>query len=306
MRVLRCPLHRGRALDCDVLIFDYWVTLRDFRPPGSQRRKPIVLKVNDIIAPRITARKKATLSIRAFLKRLYFKQEEKAYKKADVLSVFSLDEREVLSGLGYAALHVPVAVDTQVFKPDPNVEELENSVLFVASPNKANLEALRWMADIVAPFILEKLPDFKFHLLCKNASSEMLKFIDSSPFIVHHDWVEDLAKFYAEFPVVVLPFLSSTGVKIKLIEALACGKAIVSTSAGLTGTSAIPGTTAMAADDPKLFASHILDLFNSADRREELGNSARRFAERHHDLTSCFEPLDEWLESVSVDEGAGA
>ena len=115
--------------------------------------------------------------------------------------------------------------------------------------------------------------------------------------------VDDLALFYNRFAVALTPFFNATGVKVKLVEALASGCAVVSTTGGVTGTAVRSGIDALIADDSCTFAKHIETLLLDEKLLETFGVAARSFAEKHHNLSRCFDNLDDWLDGTNTSGG---
>ena len=90
-------------------------------------------------------------------------------------------------------------------------------------------------------------------------------------------FVEDLAPVVSRIPIMVNPMVSGSGLKNKLLEAFALGRAVVSTSMGSESVDAEPGQHFRLADDPKKFADEILELIKKPEESRKLGDRARQF-----------------------------
>jgi glycosyltransferase involved in cell wall biosynthesis len=95
-----------------------------------------------------------------------------------------------------------------------------------------------------------------------------------------HAFVEDLRPLYATAAVVVVPLEVSAGTNIKVMEAMACGKAVVSTPVGCAGLGLEDGRDALIRSTPEDFAAAICELLADPVRRKRIGGEARRTVER--------------------------
>src|SRR5260370_34978741 len=90
----------------------------------------------------------------------------------------------------------------------------------------------------------------------------------------------------AKGAVCVVPLRIGSGTRLKILEAAAMGKAIVSTRLGAEGLEFVPGEEIVLADEPEEFAAAVADLLADQSRRVALGRAARRRVERHYDLST--------------------
>jgi glycosyltransferase involved in cell wall biosynthesis len=108
--------------------------------------------------------------------------------------------------------------------------------------------------------------------------------------------VEDVRPFVREAAVYVVPLRAGGGTRLKIFEALALEKAVVSTTVGAEGLALTPGREAVIADDPSDFAGEVVALLRDADRRRALGAAGRRLVESRYSWATVagqFESLCE-------------
>lgn len=139
--------------------------------------------------------------------------------------------------------------------------------------HRPNVEALEWFLALVWPKVREQVPDAAFVVAGRNAPDSLLTLNDSSVSVA--GFVPDIGEFYASNTVTVAPMVSGGGVKIKSVEAMLAGTALVSTSMGLEGISAQDGQDALIADTPAEFASAIVSLLTHLALRERIAASAK-------------------------------
>jgi glycosyltransferase involved in cell wall biosynthesis len=109
--------------------------------------------------------------------------------------------------------------------------------------------------------------------------------------VLMHGPQTDLAAFYARADVCINPVRHGSGLKIKTIEALAHGKALVSTSHGSRGLEAHAGAAYLVANDPGDFAQAVLNLVQQPALAEGLRQAALAVVEQEFNETTCLSPL---------------
>jgi glycosyltransferase involved in cell wall biosynthesis len=156
-----------------------------------------------------------------------------------------------------------------------------------------NLEGLKWFLAEVWPKVLETHKNVKFYIAGRNASDSLVKYLENQPNVVYHGEVADANEYINSKAIMIVPLLSGSGMRIKVIEGLALAKAIVSTSVGMEGISADNGTEVLIADEPDNFANRIMDLLSDKEKFVEISNNARAFVEREFDNQSIVKGLIE-------------
>jgi polysaccharide biosynthesis protein PslH len=152
----------------------------------------------------------------------------------------------------------------------------QEAVCFVGSMDwPPNVTAAQFLVREIMPLVWETKPNTKCFLIGKNPGDE-IKALSSNRVIVTGS-VPSLSDYYRHVPVVVVPMRSGSGIKVKLIEALAAGSAVVTTSAGAAGLTVESGRQLMVVDDPAEFAKAVTYLLTNRSERAKLGTEAQRF-----------------------------
>ena len=160
-----------------------------------------------------------------------------------------------------------------------------------------NEDAVTFFADEVLPRIHEKLPNVQFSAVGGNPSPRVQKLAEN-PQILVTGRVPEIKPYFARATVFVVPLRIGSGTRLKILEALAMGKAVVSTTVGAEGLDLGIGEEILIADAPKAFAEAVLRLLTDASLRRKLGEKGRARVERDYDWRSIGEKLLRLYESL--------
>ena len=153
-----------------------------------------------------------------------------------------------------------------------------NTIRFVGYVRHApNSEAVRHFVTRVFPRIRELVPPALFEVAGKDAPPDLTD--QPAPGVTFVGFVADLASFFAEATVVAIPLLSGGGIKLKTLEALATGAAVVSTSIGVEGLGGEDGEHFLVRDTPESMAEAIAALLSQPERAQRLGEQGRTLVE---------------------------
>jgi glycosyltransferase involved in cell wall biosynthesis len=167
----------------------------------------------------------------------------------------------------------------------------DDTLLFVGSNTAPNIVGLEWFFREIWPLVRAKRP----HATLKVAGSVSRALGAAPAGVTMLGVVPDLAPLYAEAGIVISPLYTGSGLKIKLIEAMAAGKAVVGTSVTAQGVEHLVSDAMAWADQPADFAAAIVDLAGNRAQRAELGKTALTCAERHFSVQAAFKPLMAYL-----------
>jgi len=219
--------------------------------------------------------------------RRWLRYETAAWRRVDCVVVMSEKDRRAVHGARQLAC-LPNGVDLERFRPT-DAEPEPKRLLFIGSfAHLPNLLAMEFFLREVWPRLEDLAPTL--HIIAgANHRAYLERYRGHAqlalerPGIEVEDFVADPRPAYARAAVVIAPLVASAGTNIKIMEAMAMGKAIVSTRAGIHGLELESGRDLLVADTPEQFAEAIRSLLNDALRREALGRQARATAERDYD-----------------------
>jgi len=205
--------------------------------------------------------------------------EAKACEQADVsLTITDVDaERLRQLNARIKTAVVPAGVDTDYYRPIPDLEE-SNAIVFVGSMDwRPNVDAVMWFCDDILPRIERQVPGVKFYIVGKNPLRAVQRLADRGNVVVT-GFVEDVREYFARGTVFVVPLRIGSGMRLKILQAMAMGRPVVSTSMGAEGIRATNGQAILLADEADTFAEHIVRLMTSSKFRVHIGDNARKVA----------------------------
>lgn len=179
---------------------------------------------------------------------------------------------------------IPIGVDSRFFEPGPPAAGSGKKLLFVGNyRHPPNRESVYTMAERVLPQVLRQVPEAEFRVVGGNAEMLDREKLCRHPRVRLQGYVEDLRSVYRECAVFAAPILSGNGMRVKLLEALSMGMAVVTTPLGAQGFPVRHGEELMIAGSPEAFAAAAVELLQDGRRRAELGSRARELILERYD-----------------------
>ncbi len=157
---------------------------------------------------------------------------------------------------------------------------------------RPNVDAVCWFADAILPRIQAHVPDVHLYIVGQRPSPAV-QALGSRPGITVTGFVPDVRPYIAAADVYVVPMRMGGGTRLKVLEAMTLGKAIVSTSLGCEGYGLTPGRELVVADDAARFADETVALVRDPARRAQLGTLAREFAVSRYDWSRIVPLLEQ-------------
>jgi polysaccharide biosynthesis protein PslH len=178
----------------------------------------------------------------------------------------------------------------------PTRDEQDMIVFSGTLEYEPNRTAVRYFTGEIWPALRRKWPNLKWRLVGRDPEA-VRKYVQGAPGIECTGPVDDAISHLAAAKVAVVPILSGSGTRLKIIEAWAAGTAVVSTSLGAEGLPARHGENILLADDPSSFSGAVSRLLESPAERRRIGRAGRDRYEREFTWESAWGMLDRELES---------
>jgi glycosyltransferase involved in cell wall biosynthesis len=199
-----------------------------------------------------------------------------------VITVSETD-KAILDSLapGSRTYAIPTGVDTRYFCPR-NEPVKENSLVFTGSMDwLPNEDAILYFVERILPSIRTRIPNVTLTVVGRNPSSRLLRILQKHPTVQCIGAVDDVRPFIARHALYVIPLRIGGGTRIKAYEAMAMGKAVVSTRVGVEGLPLRDQEHVVLADTPKVFGDAVVALLRNPKRRRQIEKAARDFVEHH-------------------------
>ena len=188
-----------------------------------------------------------------------------------VSTVTELDRQTIIRWVRSDVSLVENGVDLAWFTPSA---QSTRDLLFIGSLDwQPNVDAIEFFLKAIFPTILSERPQIRFVVVGKGPSPRLHRLLRSVSGVKFVGEVSDPRPHFASAAVVVVPLRIGGGSRIKILESLAMGKAVVSTSVGAEGLSIQPGIHCIVADEPHLFSRQVLHLLASEEQRLRLGQA---------------------------------
>lgn len=226
--------------------------------------------------------------------------EQSAWKRVDGCLVTSERELEIVRRHApeIAAAVVPNGVDLEYFQATDRPIEPFSAVFNGVLDYRPNVDAALYLVDQIWPLVLEGCPQAQLSLVGRTPASEKRRL--RRPGVTVTGEVADLRPYLDRAAVVAVPIRIGGGTRLKVVESLALGKAIVSSSLGCEGIAVTPGRDLLIADDPRSFAERILELFANEALRRELGRNGRALVEHEYSWDLAGEQIESLLEVLAA------
>jgi glycosyltransferase involved in cell wall biosynthesis len=211
-------------------------------------------------------------------------REVRAYSEFDrvlTLSVADCVIVERLSGIKGVAQHLPVMVDCEKFRPSDE-SKIPSSIAFLGALDADfNVDALEYFYRSIFPLVSAEVPQARLFVVGRRPPQQITKLADGRRIFVSAD-VTDVAQHIGRCMVQVVPLRFGGGVRIRILEGMAMGMPIVTTTIGMDGVGARPGRDLLVGDNAEDFAARVVEVLRSPLLGRRLGERAREFVVSEH------------------------
>jgi polysaccharide biosynthesis protein PslH len=190
---------------------------------------------------------------------------------------------------------VPTGVNLQQFRPAPS-SSIPLVVFVGAMDWEPNVDAVEYFCREIWPGVMAQVPEAKFRVVGRNPGRRVLSLASSSVEVTGS--VPSVVEHLAQAAVVVVPLRIGGGTRLKIYEAMAMGKAVVSTTVGAEGLSVTHGQDIVLADDAAGFAESAVMLLRNAELRRRYESAAARLAAQY-DWSAVGARFREALQSLA-------
>ena len=227
--------------------------------------------------------------------------ERRYLKRADHVLAVSETDRDIFSEYieGSKLTIVPTGVDIEFFKPCPGTEAPDSLVFTGSMDWLPNEDGIIFFVEQVLPLIRQQVPRVTLSVVGRKPSQRLKDLVAQDKSVQLTGWVEDVRPYVAPGAVCIVPLRIGGGTRLKIYEAMAMGKAVISTTIGAEGLPVKHGENILIADAPEDFAQQTVALLGNADRRNQIGGAARKLVAENYTWASVAEGFANVLQQVS-------
>jgi glycosyltransferase involved in cell wall biosynthesis len=293
-------LFKRETFDAIICDFIHPAGLLDWR--GNT---PIVLFTHNVEAEVWDRHRKVARSwiwkIASYLEWKALTRDEKRYVTA-AAHVVAVSERNKESFTSYVAPSaisvIGTGVDSEYFTAAPEAEEPGHLVFTGAMDWAPNEDAIDWYSREVLPLIQSEYPDVVTWAVGRNPPASLRALGRAIPNLHITGRVDDIRPYLDRACVYITPMRSGSGTRLKIFEAMASEKAIVSTSIGAEGLPVQHEKNILLAETPQDFARQSVRLLRDPDLRRSLGSAARRLVEEKYSWARVVDDFEEIVRSA--------
>jgi glycosyltransferase involved in cell wall biosynthesis len=243
----------------------------------------------------------------SLLKRLYLKSQITSFKKFEIESLEKLDILAAITtkdldnfrklGFKNEGIAIPVGIDSEEYKTAFKSFSSRPSFGFIGSmdwmPNQIGIE---WFLDKAWPIFTQKYPQARFEIAGRNVPPNIARLFSESVNVLGE--VESAKDFMDGHSVMIAPLFSGSGIRVKILEGMALGRVIISTSIGMEGIDAQHRKEILVANTPEEYLREMTFCMENPEILLEIGKNARLFIQNHFDNLNIGQQLKQVYEKT--------
>ncbi|HEX6216745.1 MAG TPA: glycosyltransferase family 4 protein, partial [Vicinamibacterales bacterium] len=193
---------------------------------------------------------------------------------------------------------IPTGVDIDYFTPSAAQERPAHLVFSGSMDWHPNEDAVRYFIDEILPSIRLEIPHVTFSIVGRNPSAE-LQAAAAAAGVEVTGTLDDIRPAIGQASLCVVPLRAGSGTRLKIFEALAMGKAVVSTTLGAEGLAMEPGRHFVPADGARAFAEAVVALLRDDTRRRAIAAAGRTLVEERYSWAQVALPFERHCQSAA-------
>jgi len=213
------------------------------------------------------------------------KLESRIFDEVELGIVVSEVDKKILKKVCRGARFEVIenGVDVEKFKPGWETIEPNSLIWLGGFDHHPNKQGIYWFLDNVYPIVKQKTPEVILYVIGGGVTTKLRRYASADPSINILGYVDDPIPHIKKATAFISPILSGSGTRLKVLEAMAAGKAIVTTSIGCEGIEGTNNKHFLIADKPEAFARKILNIFENKNLTIEMSDNARKLALQKYD-----------------------
>ena len=224
---------------------------------------------------------------------------------AALIAMSDADAASIRDVTSTAVEVVPNGVASDALVAQPASQEPATLLFTGTLSHPPNADGIRWFAESIWPAIRRRQPDAQLLVVGRDPPRSLLDLGGRDGIDVVGP-VPEMAPYFGRATAVVVPLRSGGGTRLKILEAMACRRAVVSTSVGCEGLEVADGRDLLVADGEAAFEARTLSLLADPALRERLAEAGRELVERRYDWRTLGDELERVLLKVSGGRAHGS
>jgi len=223
------------------------------------------------------------------------KMEINYIDKYDVLVPITNEDNEMYMQMGNTKPSLVCPFGISPIKETAKSCSNSGSLFFIASLDwQPNIDGITWFIKNVFPGIHRKYPDIKLNIAGRNAPESFKKLTASTEGIIYHGEVEDSSSFIFNYGIMIAPVFSGSGMRVKIIEAMASGKPVITTTKGAQGITCLDGKEILLAENENDFINKIFFLINDNEKYSFISNNSMKLIKERYNINDITSSLQKF------------
>lgn len=241
-------------------------------------------------------------------RRLYIREQWRKVVRFEYEALASVDGALAVSNLDCNRLHesrldlpivvVPNGVDLDYFRPMAQPANRKHLVFTGSMDWRPNQDAARYFVSTVLPLLRQAHPDLECTFVGRSPPAD-IRALSSVPGVHITGTVDDVRPYVEQAAVYIVPLRIGGGSRLKILEALAMGRAVVSTTVGAEGLDVEHDCNIVLADDPQVFAESVARLLNDPERCLALSKEGRRLVEQYYGWDALADKFGKFIHEIA-------
>lgn len=230
------------------------------------------------------------------------KFERDACRRVDcVIAVSEADAEMMQRDYGVTKVYdIPTGVDVDFFKPTGTIATRPNSLVFTGSMDwLPNEDAMQYFINECLPLVRQTVPDLRLTIVGRSPYPSLVELAQRDPNIAVTGRVDDVRPYIEEATAFIVPIRIGGGTRLKIYEAMAMEKPVISTTVGAEGLNVSDGEELLLADTPADFARAVVRVLTEPEFARQLGSKGAQKVREYYGWKKVAEKFNAICESVN-------
>lgn len=224
------------------------------------------------------------------LSRQLKKYEEKVINDFDGIATITKHDLDYFKATGCKVKMINIPFGVDISKYTPKETKHPGSLFFIGALDwLPNLQGLDWFLKNIWKKVHAKFPETQFHIAGRKMPESLRK--GNHPGVVFHGEIENAKTFMQEYDIMIVPLLAGGGMRVKIIEGMAMGKAVITTVMGIEGIECSIGKDVLVEDSADTYCDAVCHAIKDPKFRIGIGEHGRKRVEEHYNIERISQQL---------------